>query len=259
MESKILGPIGAVSMLFLSSACGGPKDATTGAGGAPSSTSTATTTTSATTTVSTGSGDDCAAFADAASTHTITLNIHNERPDLIYLSLNCRALDYTIEPLGGPDGTSYPYQEDKACLFVDQADVDQTCHGLQSEKACDPSYSASSGGQPCGPDHSSQELFPGYTYTAQWTGLGLRKTQMPLSCWKMPGADTSCNQVVAAPAGLYRMIVRGYTACTNEGQYGCSCIKEGWCMAPVTGDVIDSKPVTINFPLDKDVDVVFGP
>jgi hypothetical protein len=100
-------------------------------------------------------------------------------------------------------------------------------------------------------------LEPGATREATWDGVGQFRANdewsMPCHCYSKigyPGA--ACDRVVTAPEGLYRIDALGYAECDD-----CACDDEGVCTGKTAGVEATATPVTMSFPTDTLVEVVF--
>ena len=75
---------------------------------------------------------------------------------------------------------------------------------------------------------------------------------MPQACWYGESAQGRCAQIVAAEAGPYAVRVSAYDACTGP------CVCDGdECLGGVGGAEAKSEPVTLKFPEQGEVEVVF--
>jgi hypothetical protein len=80
---------------------------------------------------------------------------------------------------------------------------------------------------------------------------------MPEACWYSdpahPHPDT-CERIVAARAGTYRVRVKGYQSCN-----GCLCNESpALCEGDVSGAEATSEPATLTLPSQKSIELVFG-
>jgi hypothetical protein len=212
-------------VLTLGAGCGSSVETGTGGGATTGSTT------------STGSGGACAAYADQTGTGKVTLRFINKTGLPVYLNSSCAGgIGYSITHILSSDSTSYVY--DTSCL--------QTCSDLQKEQP----YECG----PCAPQ--SIRLDPDAIRTIEWDGTGLQvpATPMPPSCYA-PGGDyfPSCDQIVAALAGMYRADAIGYSECGP----GCTCDANGLCNGSATGLQALPNPVSFSFPTSGTVDVIF--
>jgi hypothetical protein len=201
-----------------------------GSGAGPGTTGSATT---GSTSVSTGSGGACSVFADAPGTDSVTIRFSNKSESPVYLPVDCQTINFAIDPLTGPDGTTYNYSS--SCL--------QTCEDLQTSPpfACDA----------CAP--ASYRLNVGETREVTWKGTRLKyEIPMPPACWESH-QQGMCPQILAAPAADYRITATGYSSCGP----GCTCDNQGVCTGSAEGSQALPNPVKFNFPGNDVVDVVF--
>jgi hypothetical protein len=183
----------------------------------------------------TGAGGQCAAFADQKGAASVSVHFVNQTGQPIFLPTLCAGVDYTITPLGGPDGTSYVY--DRSCL--------QTCQDLQTN----PQFE-------CGAcQQTTIRIDPGGTREVPWDGTGLRSAMMPAACWDPAGNPGSqCGQKVAAAPGGYRIDATGFSGCAGD----CTCDAQGVCTGAADGVQAFPDPVMFGFPDKLQVDVVFS-
>ncbi len=189
-----------------------------------------------TTSGSTGSGGACAAYTDQAGAGKVTVHFLNKTGQPVYLSGTCAgSFSYSITNIGGADAA---YVYDGSCL--------QTCADLQKE----PPFACG----PCLPQ--AIRLDPGAVRELEWDGTGLvmPSTPMPASCYAPGGgAFPSCQQIIAAPAGMYRAEAIGFSECGP----GCTCDASGVCNGAATGIQAIATPTKFGFPGTSSIDVVF--
>jgi len=185
---------------------------------------------------SSGTGGACAAFDDEDGTASVTVHFRNDSPMTVYLPVSCGAVTYTIVPVGGSDGLSYTF--DGSCL--------QTCEALQSGPPAS-----------CGACMEQTYLIPpGGSRDVVWKGTALQHdVAMPEACFGFDAPSGTCNRVVAAGAGTYRVEVTGYGSC---GGGECLCSEDGTCSGTATGLTAWADPAKFDFPAAAEVDVVFG-
>jgi hypothetical protein len=204
--------------------------ATGGAGGG----STATATGGAGTTSSINK-EECNAYKNEPSGGTVTVRFRNDSDQPIYLPSGCKnpQFDLTLLDDGEPNGI---YQGD----WVDP----QNCEELM--KVSLPSSCSMS-------PPITFLLEPGATRDATWNGLGLAKhVWMPWYCFGLGYPAYYCDRVVTAPKGNYRIDALGYAECD-----GCACDDEGVCTGKTMGAQATATPVTMSFPTETLVEVVF--
>lgn len=202
-----------------------------GSGGGPDTTSSATT---GSTSASTGGGT-CPGFEDASGIDSVTIRFINKGDSPVYLPVGCENIGFKIDPITGPDGVTYNYEE--ACL--------QTCEELQTS----PQYVCGA----CAP--KSYRLDAGAKREVTWKGVGLKpEIMMPAACWESQlSGNSSCSQVVAAAADTYRITAFGYSMCGQD----CTCDAQGVCNGTAEGTQAFANPVKFAFPADDVAEVVF--
>lgn len=234
---SVIGIFAVGVVLASLSGCGNTVEVLTGGAGGTGSSGTGVTSTGTgkTSSSSTGTGGACGGFADSPGAGDVTVRFVNQGGVPIYLPQSCNELSFTIDPVAGPDGTTYHY--DPSCL--------QTCQDLQTQ----PQYACGA----CAP--SSFRLDPGTTHDIVWHGGGLAQRMMPGQCWNQPSPNQNqCGQKVDAKAGTYRIDAYGYSSCGP----GCQCDANGNCNGDAMGNQAYPDPVKFNFPSDNLVEVVFG-
>jgi hypothetical protein len=222
--------------LFLVAGCNGSVTADPpGSGGSGGGTgSTTAGPTAGSTGTSTGSGGICAGFEDAKSTTTVTVRFHNNTGLPVYLPALCSNAYYEIKPTSGDDGVTYNFEP--SCL--------QTCFDLQTQPGLN------CGG--CAP--LSYLIAPGATREVAWDARGMKPSvAMPASCYAEPH-EGECPEIVGAPAGKYDITGLGFGSCGD----GCKCTPEGVCTGSAEGLQAYADPVTLDFPAEAAVDVIFG-
>jgi hypothetical protein len=181
-------------------------------------------------------GGPCDAFADAPSPGSVTVRFVNDSFADVYLPASCSGPDFTLRPNAGPDGVTYAF--DGSCL--------QTCGDLRTQPpvlcgACPP---------------ASYKIPHGGSHEVTWNGTGIRSQEMPAACWASNDGGRTCSQVVAAPAGTYRVEAMGFGSC-GDGE-PCACDSEGYCGGNATGLEAYAEGTTFDFPTGTVVEVLFG-
>lgn len=191
-------------------------------------------------TSSTGSntttGSVCDDYSDSEGPSAVVVTITNQSPFPIFLPAGCTSepvLD--IDPLEGPDGNAYGY--DESCL--------QTCADLQQH----PQYACGA----CAP--ASILLPPGTSRQLTWKGTALTPPRdMPATCWNVPQQAGTCVTEIGAPAQAYRFNVQGFADC---GAGDCACTSEGLCSGDPSGQEAFSNVAKISYPEDGKVEILF--
>lgn len=183
----------------------------------------------------TGGGGECAGYADEVGPGTVKVVFRNNTTQPIYLPGMCSEVDYQIKP-SVADGSSYVYET--SCL--------QTCEELQTS----PQYL-------CGACQSlTYRVEAGSTLETTWDGTRLQQDlAMPEGCWFDQGFPSSCNQILAASPGQYKVDVLGYSECQGE----CACDAEsGACVGGSVGGLMAyPNPASFSFPSANTVEVLF--
>jgi hypothetical protein len=183
---------------------------------------------------STGTGGACAGYQDAEGSDEVTLRVVNHAPMDVYIPRNCDAGTFSVV---GDDGKDW--HQDLSCEL--------SCEQLQTSPqvlcgACQPSVIQV-------PSFGTAELV--------WRGTGLEARQMPEACYFDERFSETCQQVVAAPAQVYRIEVPGYAQCQSLDEEGCEC-EDGICHgAEVAGFQGFHEPVQLAHPGPTTIDVVF--
>lgn len=184
-----------------------------------------------------GGGDpSCAPFNDQPADGAVTFRVSNQTGQDLYLRGSCNTVSYSVDPEAGPNGT----------FFGDVGgSCQQSCEELQSE---DPLLCEADA---CAP--SAILLHPGETRELSWGGLGQKSTTMPAECWLSPEFGTACQQIVAAPAGSYKLNLTAFSECGP----GCTCDATGVCTGDATGIEALPDTSTFAFPAAGPIDIVF--
>jgi YD repeat-containing protein len=186
-----------------------------------------------------GSNDpQCVPFHDAVPSSAVTIRFINQSGQDVYLPATCDQLNVSITPEAGEDGAYYG---------PTGGSCSQSCDALQSE---DPVFCDAAA---CAP--SAIRLPQGETREVVWDGRGQRSAEMPLVCWQSKDAGTTCSQIVNAPAGEYRIDVRGFADCGE----GCECDDAtGVCSGEAAGWEAYPNPASVSLPAaDGVVEVLF--
>ncbi|MFO0618659.1 MAG: hypothetical protein U0414_39065 [Polyangiaceae bacterium] len=205
-----------------------------GTGGGTSTSATTGATTGATTS-SSSTGGACAGFEDAPDQQKLTVRFHNDSGVPIYLPTVCSAPQFQIDAPGG-SGVTYIYSP--FCL--------QTCEDRQTQQPIDCA--------PCAP--TSILLEPGKVREFEWNRTGLKSVTMPAGCYA-GSPDSTCSQVVVAPAGDYLALATGYAECGDGAT--CTCDPAtGVCTGGASGSQAFSDAGKFTLPSANTVDVTFG-
>jgi len=178
----------------------------------------------------------CAAFADQESAGDVTFTVVNQSGQDVYLRGSCDAINYSVDPEDGPDGTFYG-DVGGSCQ--------QSCEALQTEDQllCE--------ADACAP--SSILVQDGETREIRWGGLGQKSVEMPAECWFSESSGTSCQQYVAAEAGSYDLKLGAFSDCGED----CVCDVNGACTGDATGVEAVANEATFDFPASGPVEIVF--
>lgn len=186
-----------------------------------------------------GSGGEdpfCAPYFDEEPEGAVTFRVSNQTGQDLYLRGSCNAVSYSVDPEAGPSGTYY-------------GDVGGSCQqSCQELQTTDPILCEADA---CAP--SAILLHPGETRDLAWGGLGQKNVEMPAECWFSPEFGTNCQQIVAAPAGSYKLNLTAFAECGP----GCTCDATGVCTGDATGIEAQPDVSTFALPAAGPIDIVF--
>lgn len=193
----------------------------------------------------TGGGNtnpECTPFRDQSSTGEVTFRFVNQTGIDIYLPASCDLVSFQIDPAAGPDGSYYGWTGGACSL---------TCEDLQSQGQiyCDAGA--------CAP--SSFRVPAGGSLDIAWDQLAQKNVEMPSECWFEAAGGPSCNQIVAADPGQYRISITAYDTCASDPA-ACGCdATTGLCSGDATGLSATTAPVIFGLPSSQPVEVIFDP
>jgi hypothetical protein len=155
---------------------------------------------------STTGGQDlpCPELADVVDPPVVRFHFTNDSGQDVYLSAECGRVSGDVRPQEVNDVANFPWST--SCRA--------TCEDAQKD-----------GGSPqcdaC--DRGTLLIAPGETITAEWPAVSLVIADLPAAC-APDGEDATCEQLVAAPAGVYDLEIQAYGSCPE-----CTCDEEGRC------------------------------